>query len=1138
MAINPEIRDQAYQFFIEEAPELLQLIEDGLLKLLSEHSTAQIHDLMRAAHSLKGGAASVELEAITTLAHRLENIFKALYNESVEIDIDLESQLLQAYDCLRLPLMEQISSGQLDGEQALAIAEPIFTQIEAGLGDALSQADNYIPSSSELGVNMALSIFEVDVSQGLERLATVLANPSNYEVAGELRAQAEVFAGFGILLELPGFGAIAEAAIAALDAYPERAVEITQLALADFQTGREAVLAGDATQGGSPSAALLTLSRFQGETPGHGDEETGRWRDEEDKGDKEEISYSPFPIPYSQTTNNKQQTTNNKTQEIIDGELVAQDLFVAEEATLEGIPSLEEIFGSVAQLDNVDATGILSEQKEAEDLPFIPAIETTDASAIIPITSTSCALQGQDLEPPEVTEEPETLEVAVQSIEQLFEDLPTVQDISEVISGSAASQTIAQGAVSQLSENASDKQPSTTHGESAPARLSVRVDSERLETMNNLAGELAINRNSLSLQNEQLQTSVQELLSRFARFGKLVGNLRGLSDQMLVETSSSGSIATSTGFSSVVNSQWLELNNNDSGLLSKDNGQLTIDTSHFDSLELDSYGTLNSQLQGLMEEMMQLEEAVDDIALFAGQSVQTLEQQQQMLSQLRDEVMWARMLPLSEVLNRFPRMLRGLSTKYHKPVNLKLSGIGVLVDKAVLEKLYDPLLHLLRNAFDHGIESPDSRKQLGKPETGQIKLTAYHKGNSTIIEVTDDGRGIKAEGIRQRALEREWFSAEQLDGMKEADLLELIFEPGFSTAAQVTELSGRGVGLDVVRAQLRSLKGSVAVTSSVNQGTTFTLKLPLTLTIAKLMVCLVGEHGIALPSDSIEEIVIPKTAQIKRLREQRFLLWHNKLVPVYQVGDLLEYGCPSPKNSPGRMLTVVPSPVDWALPLLVMTLGQEVFALEIESLVTEQELVIKPFGEAIAPPDYTYGCTILGDGSLIPVIDGAALIEPHLGTSAGEIANRKGFGLSAAREKGVNDSVGITKATQLTSTTVLVVDDAVALRRTLALTLEKTGFRVFQAKDGREAIEQLQKKSSAIGLVICDIEMPNMNGFDFLNYRRQDPQLLEIPVAMLTSRSNEKHRWLAMHLGATAYFTKPYIEQDFLTAIKDIVNSN
>ncbi|NER51715.1 MAG: hybrid sensor histidine kinase/response regulator, partial [Symploca sp. SIO1A3] len=1098
------------------------------------------------------------------------NIFKAFYNQSVEIDIDLESQLMQAYDCLRLPLLEQIQSGRLDSEQALTIAEPIFTQIEERLGDALTQGNNYIPSSSELGVNMALSIFEVDVGQGLEHLATVLANPTDYEVAGELRAQAEVFAGFGALLELPGFGKIAEVAIAALDAHPERAVEITQLALANFQAGREAVLAGDSTQGGSLSADLLALSPSQGAGEARGDEETRETFPMPNSQGIEELLESIAIESEADTAQDKklEETVTSPTEdlvgstvidsladidlsassEIIDGELIDQNLSMVEETLLEDIPSLDEMFGNVVQLDSVDANATLSENsnivEESSDNTEIS--ETGDLSALVPIISTSSTLQQQDLEPVEVPEEPETLEVAVQSIEQLFEDLPAIQDISEVVNSSAAASKITsqeakitQGDFNQLAGNTSDKQPNTNrpYSESVPTRLTVRVDSERLETMNNLAGELAINRNSLSLQNEQLQTSVQELLSRFARFGKLVSNLRGLSDQMLVDTSSSGSIVSNAGFSSVVSSQSLGLKNNVNELPSKDNGQLTIDTSYFDSLELDSYGTLHSQLQGLMEEMMQLEEAVDDIALFAGQSVQTLEQQQQMLSQLRDEVMWARMLPLSEVLNRFPRVLRSLSTKYRKSVNLKLSGTGVLVDKGVLEKLYDPLLHLIRNAFDHGIEAPDIRHQLGKPEAGQIQLTAYHKGNSTIIEVTDDGQGIRAEQIRQRALEREWFAAEQLDGMKETDLFELIFEPGFSTAAQVTELSGRGVGLDVVRSQLRSLKGNVTVTSSPNQGTTFILKLPLTLTIAKLMVCLVSDHGIALPSDSIEEIVIPKANQIKQSRAQRFLLWQQKLVPIYQVADLLEYGCPSPNNSPSRMLAAVPSPANWALPILVMTLGQEAFALEVESLVTEQELVIKPFGTAIAAPDYTYGCTILGDGSLIPVIDGAALVEPHLGGNLGGIVSRTGFSSSGGKAKTRDNSRGIANPTQPTTTTVLVVDDAAALRRTLALTLEKAGFRVVQARDGREAIEQLQKNSS-IGLVICDIEMPNMNGFDFLNYRRQDPELREIPVAMLTSRSNEKHRWLALHLGATAYFTKPYIEQDFLAAIQDIISSH
>ena len=276
MAINSDIRDSAYQFFIEEAPELLQSIEAGLLTLRHERNTAKVHNIMRSAHSLKGGAASVELEAIKTVAHRLENIFKALYNETIEIDTDLESQLLQAYDCLRLPLMEQIATGSFDAEEALALAEPIFAQIEERLGDALTQADNYIPSSSELGVDMALSIFEVDVQEGLEHLAHVVAHPSDYEVAGELRAQAEVFAGFAELLNQPGFGAIAKTTLAALDARPNRTLVIAQLALTDFQIGRQAVLAaaaqdasarGAITQAIGPCPALVALAKSTSESP-------------------------------------------------------------------------------------------------------------------------------------------------------------------------------------------------------------------------------------------------------------------------------------------------------------------------------------------------------------------------------------------------------------------------------------------------------------------------------------------------------------------------------------------------------------------------------------------------------------------------------------------------------------------------------------------------------------------------------------------------------------------------------------------------------------------------------------------------------------------------------------------------------
>jgi chemotaxis family two-component system sensor histidine kinase/response regulator PixL len=322
MAINSDIRDQAYQFFIEEAPELLQVIETGLLTLRQEHSTAKVHNLMRAAHSIKGGAASVELEAIATLAHRLENIFKALYSETLEIDTDLESQLLQAYDCLRLPLMEQIMRGFFDEEQALALAEPLFAQIEEGLGDALTQAENYIPSSTDLGIDMGLYIFEVDVQEGLDHLAHVVEHPSDYEVVGELRAQAEVFAGFAELLNKPEFGAIAATTIAALEAHPNRALEITQLALTDFQLARQAVLVGD-TSAASPSAALAALAS-------------------------------------SNATNAPDFTTSPVVEAIANSELIV-------EQTKDTIPSLEDVFGSTIATPQTDIEELLAAAEVLED---------------------------------------------------------------------------------------------------------------------------------------------------------------------------------------------------------------------------------------------------------------------------------------------------------------------------------------------------------------------------------------------------------------------------------------------------------------------------------------------------------------------------------------------------------------------------------------------------------------------------------------------------------------------------------------------------------------------------------------------------------------------------------------------------
>ncbi|NEO11381.1 MULTISPECIES: response regulator [unclassified Moorena] len=1257
MATHSEIQDQAYQFFIEEAPELLQLIETGLLTLQQERTTAKIHDLMRAAHSIKGGAASVGLEAIKTLAHRLEDIFKAFYSEEVQLDTELESLLLKAYDCLRNPLIQQIEQGYFDPEQALARAQSTYAQIEERLGDALTQVHNYIPSSGDLGIDIVSSIFEVDVAQGLERLAAVLANPQNYEVVGELKAQADVFAGFAELLNLSGFGAIAQTAVAAVEQNPHQVLKIIELALADFTTGRAAVLEGDRTQGGNPSTALVALtqapaapanditnslnttSEFEdifsdfnlGEATNAFEEFTLSEQTATQPSQLNPLGEETFetsPTLADQETELDQATEDSPSWKVTDSAdftdifnnfnqdqqtLLFEDVALAQETTgqqpqvnlpAEEVPLTPPILADLRTSDlgqvNQDLTSDQSTPSEDQVNPVQEAEASFREETISPTAETvpHSEQDQQDLsnskaDPtpgskpvanspnPSSTasaprknsslEVPKTLEAAVEKIEQIFESLPPLQDMPKADVPSpptvpAAAFLANELAINQTTQSAKSQQHQPTqpnratpkpseHPSQSPTSISpessVRVNLKRLERMNNQVGELVINRNSIGLQNEQLQAAVRELTQRFHLCQTIVSQLQELSDQSLASASSAGSMASHPSFASLSKNEWNQQGKNSVGQRNSPqesvtwSGQKSLESESdplnkplFDSLEMDSYSNVHSLIQGLQEEMMLLKEAVGDITLFAQQSDQTLEQQRQMLSQLRDELMWARMLPLGQVLNRFPRALRDLSTQHHKPAKLKLSGTGVLVDRAVLEKLYDPLLHLLRNAFDHGIESPQIRRKRGKSEQGQIEIRACHKGNQTIIQVKDDGEGLNIERIRNQVLVKGLLSAKQIAKAPPSRLLKMIFEPGFSTAAKVSELSGRGVGLDVVRSQIRALKGKISVTSSPGKGTTFTLRLPLTLTIAKLLIATVGPIVIALPSDSIEEIVVPKGDQMQKSGTKRFLLWRGQMVPTYTMSDLLEYNCPVRESTPSKALVYVPTPEDWALPMVVMRRDQQAFALEIDRVITEQELVIKPFGKVLAAPSYTYGCTILGDGSLIPVIDGNTLLEQFLAQSHEETKLRSLSHILEATTK-KKSSVNRTQTPAQTPPvpTILIVDDSTGLRRTLAMSLQKAGYRVLQARDGHEALEQL-RQSSKVQMIICDIEMPNMNGFEFLGQRRQDPQLSKIPIAMLTSRSSEKHQRLAMHLGANDYFTKPYIEQDFIGKIKNIIEQS
>ena len=1151
------LQDEAYQFFVEEAAELLDSIESGLLALRQDGDSNTVNQIMRAAHSIKGGAASVGLEAIKTIAHRLETIFKALYSDRLTVDAELETQLLAAFDCLRLPLTAQLTAGHFDPPAALAQADAVIAPLEVQFQEAIAETEDFVPSSSDFGIDMAAAIFEVDVAAGIAQLDQALTE-SPEAIAAMLQEQAEVFIGFAELLNIPGLGAIAQTALAALTAHPDRVTEIATLARDDFQASRAAVLAGDRT-GGQPATALVQLAQpddqaglafpddqapeladFAGDLDADLTEAWGSLT--ADVGEDFDGLEAVTEATPDSLVDNLADDFTNVPDSVSEAELSGLDSGHGASGLIEGTPDepaqdpardSAETGGNASTTTDEPASPDAEVDEGAEPMAInvmepdtAEAIETAQEDGA---ASLSAPLREEDAIEPDLTAPPTSpaaseKELAVAEPEAAEPVPVTAESVDESAVDSEAEQSEPAAelpkptdAAAEPSEtaaeatkptNATPKSPEpapAARRPSAPASiaaLTVRVDAERLARMNNLLGEITINRNGLDLQNTQAQGATRELHSRFERFQTAVEGIRSLSDQLLLMEQHAGAPQRSTPMD-----------------------KAAVDE-RFDALEMDRYSALYAQTQLLLEEIVQLEEAVQDVSLFTQQTGQMLGRHRKMISQMQDELMWARMLPVGSLLSRFPRLLRDLSNRYGKPVKLTLQGTDLLVDKAVLEKLYDPLLHLLRNGFDHGIEPIADRQRRDKPAEGQISVRATYRGRQVVIEVSDDGQGLNSDRIRQRAVRMGLLSPAEAQQKTDEALYELIFEPGFSTAAQVSDLSGRGVGLDVVREQVRELNGRVRVSSTPGQGTTFTLLLPLTLTMLDLLICFVGSTPLAFRSSGITEIIIPKPGQTSTSGDQRFLHWQGKTLPIYNVDDLLTYNCLLPETPPSRVLSAVPSPSDWDSPLLILERDSEIVALQVDRLVTEQELVVKPFGQAIAPPSYAYGCTVLGDGSLVPVMDGLVFLDAIVARYQKDGVRSITAALDQTiRTTDQHDVVQITEAV-----TLLVIDDAVTSRRTLALSLERAGYRVLQARDGQEGVEQLEQNPD-VKLIVCDVEMPNMNGFEFLTHRRQDAAIAAIPTVMLTSRSNDKHRWLAQQLGATDYFTKPYLEQEFLGAI-------
>jgi two-component system, chemotaxis family, sensor histidine kinase and response regulator PixL len=544
----------------------------------------------------------------------------------------------------------------------------------------------------------------------------------------------------------------------------------------------------------------------------------------------------------------------------------------------------------------------------------------------------------------------------------------------------------------------------------------VRVDLKRLNRLNNLVSELMTQENSALLQSQHLQNTIHIVAKRYGNFAQILRNLNEWIDHsQKVRARLSANSQTESSQTLIGNS------------------------SEFDPLQMDAYSPLYTIAQDAMEEIAQLGEAIQDMTLLDQRLHETYRQRYQTLKQVHHDLLQTQMMPLADVVQRFPRMIRDLALQHRKRVSLKLTGTNTLMDKAILDKLMDPLVHLLRNAFDHGIEMPSLREVNNKSIEATIEIRAYQRGNQTYIEVRDDGRGIDPEVIRRRIVDRKLLSQTDAQNLSTEELYEYIFYPGFSTATKVTELSGRGVGMDAVRSQVRNLKGNVSVKSEVTKGTTFTLRFPLTLTVANLLIFRINTLLFALPIDTLVGLVNINHHQLRQQCGESFFNWEGNRISIYPAQHFLRH-YPLPQR-PQSQLPNIPLPQDGDLTLLVISNEQATIALLIDEVLQEQELVIKPFGQLIAPPPYLYGCTILGDGTLVPILDGQVLIRRWKSidwTRESSLTNQvnsnyRSLDHGKARYSSAPSSNAVTK-------TILVVDDSLTARQFVALTLEKEGY--------------------------------------------------------------------------------------------------
>lgn len=599
----------------------------------------------------------------------------------------------------------------------------------------------------------------------------------------------------------------------------------------------------------------------------------------------------------------------------------------------------------------------------------------------------------------------------------------------------------------------------------------VRVSSELLEELIDLSGESNITRGRVEQQIRDFGESLQEMEDTINRIRADVRRLE-------IEAESRETVFHNTEHTG---------------------------KSNFDDLEMDRYTMLQEISRTLNEGSSDMLDLKDTLRNKSRDVESLLHQQARIGTEIQEGLTRTRMVPIARLIPRLRRIVRQISAEVGKSVKFDAFNVEGELDRNVLEKIVAPLEHMLRNAVDHGIESSDKRLAANKPETGKISLRLSRESGYLVLNVSDDGGGINVDAVKRKAIERGVISAD--DEISDHEIMQFIMHAGFSTAEKVTQISGRGVGMDVVASEIKQLGGSVSIDSTLGLGTEFAIRIPFTVSINRALLVVVREETYAIPLNSIEGMVRVSPYELEAYYQPEAPLYEYAGQPyrLAYMGKMLE-------KSDDPDLTGQVSP----LPVILASNAESAVALQVDRVIGSREVVVKSLGPQFSQVGGIAGATIMGDGNIVVILDLMALVHK-----------------ADLREEGVQKVDELNEIARPRTRKIMIVDDSVTVRKVTTRLMERQGWEVTTAKDGVDAVNQLQNIYPDV--VLLDIEMPKMDGFEVLRTVRRDPRLANLPIIMITSRTGEKHKQQALELGVNRFLGKPFQEANLISTIDEVI---